>query len=39
MLLKVTPIIVTALELAEDTNIAEIDLQVVIVVQLQAVIN
>ena len=39
MLLKVTPITVTALESVEDTNIAKIDLQVVIVAQLQEVIN
>ena len=39
MLLKVIPITVTTLGLVEDTSIAEIDLQVVIVVQLQEVIN
>ena len=39
MLLKVIPITVTALESIEDTSIAKIDLQVVIVVQLQEVIN
>ena len=39
MLLKVTPITVTALGLIEDTNIAKIDLQVVTVAQLQKVIN
>ena len=39
MLLKATFIIVTALELVEDTSIAKTDLQVVIVVQLQEVIN
>ena len=39
MLLKAIPITVTALGSAEDTSIAETDLQVVIVVQLQEVIN
>ena len=39
MLLKVIPTTATALELVEDTNIAKIDLQLVIVVQLQEVIN
>ena len=34
MPLKATPIIVTALGLIEDTNIANIDLQVVIMGQL-----
>ena len=40
MPLKAIPIIVTALGLIEDTNIARIiDLQVVIIAQLQEVIN
>ena len=39
MLLKATPITATALGLVEDTSIAETDLQVVTVAQLQEVIN
>ena len=39
MLLKVIPIIVTALKSVEDTSIAKINLQVVTVAQLQEVIN
>ena len=39
MPLKVIPIIVTALGSAEDTNIADMDLQVVTVAQLQEVID
>ena len=39
MLLKVIPIAVTTLGLVGNTNIADIDLQIVIVSQLQEVIN
>ena len=39
MLLKAIPTTATALESAGDTSIAEIDLQVVIIAQLQEVIN
>jgi hypothetical protein len=39
MPLKATPIIATTLGLVGDTNIADIDLQVVIMEQLQAVVN
>ena len=39
MLLKATPIIAIALELIGNTSIANTDLQIVIVAQLQEVIN
>ena len=39
MLLKATPITVTALESVENTGIAETDLQIVMVEQLQEVID
>ena len=39
MLLKVISITVTALGLVDNTNIADIDLQVVIMGQLQQIIN
>ena len=39
MPLKVIPIIATALKLIGDTSIANIDLQVVIIGQLQQIIN
>ena len=39
MLLKAISITATALGLVEDTSIAKIDLQIVMVVQLQEVIN
>ena len=39
MPLKVTPIIVTALKLINNINIADMDLQVVIIGQLQQIVN
>ena len=39
MPLKVTPTTVTALGLVKDTNIADTDLQVVIIGQLQTIVN
>ena len=39
MPLKVIPIIATALGSVDDTNIADTDLQVVIIGQLQQIIN
>ena len=39
MPLKVTPTTATALESVEDTSMADIDLQVVTIGQLQAIIN
>ena len=39
MPLKAIPTMATALELVEDINIANIDLQVVIIGQLQQIIN
>ena len=39
MLLKVTPITATALELIGDTSMANTDLQVVIIGQLQQIVN
>ena len=39
MLLKVIPTTATALKLVKDTNMADIDLQVVIMGQLQQIIN
>ena len=39
MLPKATPTIATASGLVDDTNIADIDLQVVTIGQLQAIIN
>ena len=39
MLLKATPTTATALELIEDISMANIDLQVVIMGQLQQIVN
>ena len=39
MLLKATPTTATALELVGDTSIANIDLQVVIIGQLQVIVD
>ena len=39
MPLKATPITATALKLVGDTSIADIDLQVVIIGQLQQIVN